>query len=186
MPSNLEPVRERGVPPISRAPSPISQDSSPHSPSNAPPPHVSPQDAWCAELWRIHFLAAELGHMGGCNDTCPPTSAPQDAVGCVGRERTNVSRMLSALNGHLVALSSKMLRQAGPVDFTNCTSVRCQPGTPLRPPWSSRPAASLVPPETPLVVPSAASQVPPESPLRSPPVLPTPVHGPLPQPLLLP
>ncbi|XP_065427146.1 fms-related tyrosine kinase 3 ligand isoform X2 [Chrysemys picta bellii] len=110
------------------------------------PSNLEP-DAWCAELWRIHFLAAELGHMGGVAGTAlqpfvanvtkqvqfVKECAITDAVGCVGRERTNVSRMLSALNGHLVALSSKMLRQAGPVNFTNCTSVRCQPAPALLP-----------------------------------------------------
>ncbi|TFJ96150.1 laminin B1 [Platysternon megacephalum] len=105
-------------------------------------------DAWCAELWRIHFLAAELGRMGGVAGTALQpflanvTKQVQflkecgitDPVGCVGRERTNVSRMLSALNGLLAALRSKMLRQEGPVDFRNCTPVRCQPAAPALPP----------------------------------------------------
>ncbi|XP_044844855.1 fms-related tyrosine kinase 3 ligand isoform X2 [Mauremys mutica] len=110
------------------------------------PSNLDP-DAWCAELWRIHFLAVELGHMGGvAGPALQPLVATvtnqvqfvqecgiTDPMGCVGRERTNVSRMLSALNGHLAALSGKILRQAGPVDFSNCTPVRCQPAPALPP-----------------------------------------------------
>ncbi|XP_050784125.1 fms-related tyrosine kinase 3 ligand [Gopherus flavomarginatus] len=107
------------------------------------PSNLEP-DTWCAELWRIHFLAAELGHMGGvAGPALQPLVATvtkqvqfvqecgiTDPMGCVGWERTNVSWMLSALNGHLAALRSKILRQAGPIDFSNCTPVRCQPAAP--------------------------------------------------------
>ncbi|KAM9113053.1 fms-related tyrosine kinase 3 ligand [Pangshura tecta] len=111
------------------------------------PSNLDP-DAWCAELWRVHFLVAELGHMGGvAGPALQPLVATvtkqvqfvqecgiTDPMGCVGREHTNVSRMLSALNGHLAALRSKIMRQVGPVDFSNCTPVRCQPAAPALPP----------------------------------------------------
>ncbi|XP_067408376.1 fms-related tyrosine kinase 3 ligand [Emydura macquarii macquarii] len=108
------------------------------------PSNLEP-DGWCAELWTIHFLAAELGRMWGVagRDLEPLVGnvAKQisfteecnisDPVGCVGLEHANVSQMLSALNRHMAALKGKMPGQGGqdgPADFSNCTSVRCQPG----------------------------------------------------------
>ncbi|CAM5131224.1 unnamed protein product [Natator depressus] len=110
-----------------------------HDYSVSMPSNLEP-DGWCAELWRVHFLAAELGHMWGVAGTAlRPLVAKvaqqvgfveecgiTDPTGCVGQERSNVSRMLRALNGHMAALKSKMAGQ-DPVDFSNCTPVRCQP-----------------------------------------------------------
>uniref|UniRef100_A0A8C8RD76 Fms related receptor tyrosine kinase 3 ligand n=1 Tax=Pelusios castaneus TaxID=367368 RepID=A0A8C8RD76_9SAUR len=103
-------------------------------------------DSWCAELWTIHFLAAELGRMlevAGVNlkplvekvawqVNFTKNCNISDPEGCVGLERANVSQMLSALNGHMEALKSKMPNQGGrdePVSFSNCTHIRCQPGS---------------------------------------------------------
>ncbi|XP_043357203.1 fms-related tyrosine kinase 3 ligand isoform X3 [Dermochelys coriacea] len=94
-------------------------------------------DGWCAELWRVHFLAVELRHMRGVAGTAlQPLVAKvvqQDPTGCVGQERRNVSWMLRALNGHMAALKSKMAGQDS-VDFSNCTPIRCQPEALALPP----------------------------------------------------
>ncbi|CAM5174010.1 unnamed protein product [Eretmochelys imbricata] len=131
-----------------------------HDYSVSMPSNLEP-DGWCAELWRVHFLAVELGHMRGVAGTAlRPLVAKvaqqvgfveecgiTDPTGCVGQERSNVSRMLRALNGHMAALKSKMAGQ-DPVDFSNCTPVPLPARSPGVAACAERaPAARLLQPE---------------------------------------
>lgn len=105
------------------------------------PANLEP-DARCTELWMVHFLAAELGRMGGvAGAALQPLLAEvarethfikncaiSDPESCVGLEQANVSRMLSTLNGHMEELKSKFQLEQ---DFSNCSRIRCQPGPAL-------------------------------------------------------